>query len=99
VLLGTSAALGQSYIIQAVAGTTRLKPGAPATSTPLRYLWGSVEDDAGNIHIADDPDNRTLLVSTDGTIHILAGAGVAGFSGDGGLALNAKRDGPPCHPA
>ena len=93
-LLGVSAAFGQSYIIQTVAGTTRLKPGNPATSTPLRYPWGSVEDASGNIYIADNLDNRILMVSTDGKIHILAGTGIAGFSGDGGLALNAELDGP-----
>src|ERR1035438_5618392 len=94
VLLGAPAAFGQSYIIQTVAGTTRLKPGSPATSTPLRYPWGSVEDAAGNIYIADNLDNRILMVSTDGKIHILAGTGIAGFSGDGGPALNAELNGP-----
>jgi trimeric autotransporter adhesin len=93
-LLGASAAFGQSYIIQTVAGTTRLKNGAPATSTPLRYPWGASQDASGNVYFADYLDNRILMVGVDNNIHIVAGTGVAGFTGDGGPALNAKLDGP-----
>lgn len=93
-LLGAAAALGQSYNIQTVAGTTRLKNGAAATSTPLRYPWGVAEDAGGNIYIADFLDNRVLMVGTDGNIHTVAGTGFAGFSGDGGPALSAQFDGP-----
>src|SRR5579884_3777526 len=83
-LLGASAVFGQSYIIQTVAGTTRLKNGAPATATPLRFAWGVAQDSAGNVYIADERDNRILMAGTDGNIHIIAGTGVAGFAGDGG---------------
>ncbi len=93
-LLCASAAFGQSYTIQTVAGTTRLKDGASATSTPLRYPWGLAQDAAGNVYFADERDNRILMVGTDGNIHIVAGTGVAGFSGDGGPALNAEFDSP-----
>src|SRR5580704_14480683 len=93
-LLGASAAFGQSYTIQTVAGTTRLKDGASATSTPLRYPWGLAQDAAGNVYFADERDNRILMVGTDGNIHIVAGTGVAGFAGDGGAALNAEFDSP-----
>ncbi len=93
-LLGVSAAFGQSYIIQTVAGTTRLKDGAPAASTPLRYPWGAAQDAGGNVYFADYLDNRILMVGADNNIHIVAGTGVAGFAGDGGPALKAKLDGP-----
>jgi trimeric autotransporter adhesin len=94
VLLGASAVFGQSYIIQTVAGTTRLKSGALATSTPLRYPWGAAEDASGNIYFSDERDNRILMVDTSGNIHALAGTGEAGFSGDGGPALSAEFDSP-----
>ena len=93
-LLGIPAALGQSYLIQTVAGTTRLKNGAPALSTPLRRPFGAVQDSNGNVYIADDLDSRILMVGTDGNIHVIAGTGVPGFSGDNGPALNATFDEP-----
>ena len=93
-LLGAPAVFGQSYLIHTVAGTTRLKDGAPATGTPLRYPWGAVEDAKGDVYIADGRDNRILMVATDGTIHIIAGTGLQGFGGDGGPALNAQFNGP-----
>lgn len=93
-LLGVPAVFGQSYLIQTVAGTTRLQNGASATSTPLRYPWGAVEDAKGEVYIADARDNRILMIGTDGTIHIVAGTGLPGFAGDGGPALNAQLNGP-----
>ncbi len=93
-LLGASAAFGQSYIIQTVAGTTRLRNGAPATSTPLRYPWGVAQDPSGDVYFADYLDNRILMVGADNNIHIVAGTGIAGFAGDGGQALKAELDGP-----
>ena len=93
-LLGIPAALGQSYIIQTVAGTTRLKDGAPAANTPLRYPWGVAQDASGKVYIADERDNRILMIDTSGSIHAIAGTGLAGFSGDGGPASKAAFDSP-----
>jgi trimeric autotransporter adhesin len=93
-LLGTAAVFGQSYNMQTVAGTTRLTNGAPAVNTPLRYPWGTAQDQAGNIYIADMLDNRILMVDTSGNIHVVAGKGTEGFSGDGGPALQAEFDEP-----
>ncbi|MBV8846930.1 MAG: hypothetical protein JO307_29325 [Bryobacterales bacterium] len=72
-----------------VAGTTRLKPGNPATSTPLRLPYGVAQDAAGVVYIADQFDNRILRVAVDGSIQMVAGTGQAGFSGDNGPALAA----------
>src|ERR1700744_947896 len=91
-LLGALTAFGQSYNIQTVAGSTRLKPGAAAVSTPLRYPWGTVQDGAGNLYIADMLDDRILMVDPSGNLHIVAGKGTEGFSGDGGPALQAEFD-------
>ncbi len=77
-----------------MAGSTRLKAGAPATSTPLRYPWGTAQDGSGNLYIADMLDNRILMVDPSGNIHIVAGKGTEGFSGDGGPALQAEFDEP-----
>jgi hypothetical protein len=40
----------------------------------------------GNLFIADSHLNRVLKVTSDGVIHVIAGVGDAGFSGDGGPA-------------
>jgi trimeric autotransporter adhesin len=63
---------------------------SPAVSKPA----GLALDDQGNLYIADNGDNRILKVGVDGTIRTVAGAGTAGFSGDGGPALRAQLNGP-----
>jgi sugar lactone lactonase YvrE len=50
-------------------------------------------DAAGNLYIADYNNHRIREVSR-GTIKTVAGNGVAGFSGDGGLATSAKLNQP-----
>lgn len=84
----------QSYKMATIAGSSRLNDGGAATSAPLRYPWGAVQDTAGNIYIADYGDNRIRKVDTTGKISTVAGTGVPGFSGDGGPATQATLNGP-----
>jgi uncharacterized protein (TIGR03437 family) len=51
-------------------------------------------DTAGNIYIADTGNNRVRRVTPAGVINTIAGTGEAGFSGDGGLALQARLAAP-----
>jgi hypothetical protein len=53
-----------------------------------------VLDGAGNIYLADPVNNLIMRVSPDGTLTVIAGNGVGGFSGDGGQAINAALSGP-----
>jgi RHS repeat-associated protein len=46
-------------------------------------------DTAGNLLISDTSNNRVRRVSSAGVITTFAGTGAAGFSGDGGPAINA----------
>jgi len=62
----------------------------PATSSSLAEPQGLALDQSGNLYIADPADNRIRKVSTQGIITTFAGTGVAGFSGDGGLANQAQ---------
>jgi len=64
--------------------------GASATSAQLNTPSGVAVDSAGNLFIADFSNHRVRLVSPTGTITTVAGTGVQGYSGDGGLAANAQ---------
>jgi sugar lactone lactonase YvrE len=64
--------------------------GGPATSAKLSRPNGVTTDSAGNIYIADKENNRVRKVDTTGVISTVAGNGTVGFSGDGGLAIEAK---------
>ncbi|HEU0114582.1 MAG TPA: putative Ig domain-containing protein, partial [Thermomicrobiales bacterium] len=68
--------------------------GVPALSTALNNPRGLAFDSAGNLYIADQANHRIRKVDTGGTITTVAGTGTAGFSGDGGLAVNAQLNGP-----
>ncbi len=48
----------------------------------------------GSLYIADRDNHRIRKVSPDGTIDTVAGNGSAGFSGDGGSAVDAQLFGP-----
>ena len=81
-------------IITTLAGTSERGfsgDGGPATEATLSSpLVGLVSDGAGNILVADTFNNRIRRVDAmTGIITTVAGSGVRGFSGDGGLATNA----------
>ena len=63
--------------------------GILATSCHI-YPFGTVVNGIGEIYIADYINQRIEKVDTFGIIHTIAGTGVSGFSGDGGLATSAK---------
>jgi sugar lactone lactonase YvrE len=65
--------------------------GGPATSAQIDSEANSVAvDNSGNLYIADSGNNRIRKVDSSGIITTVAGNGEYGFSGDGGLAINAK---------
>lgn len=68
--------------------------GGPATSAQLNSPTALVVDKQGNLYIADSGNCRVRKVGTDGIITTIAGNGVCGFIGDGGLAINASLFGP-----
>lgn len=68
--------------------------GGPATSAQIESAASLALDAAGNLYIADCTDNRIRKVTTTGTISTVAGNGVAGYSGDGGLATQASLNFP-----
>src|ERR1035437_9880379 len=64
--------------------------GGPATNAGLRGPSAVAIDASGNLYIADQQNTRIRRVGADGIITTVAGTGQFGFSGDGGLAINAQ---------
>ncbi|MCK9896861.1 protein kinase [Frankia sp. AgB32] len=84
-------------VISTVAGTGQpgfSGDGGPATRAALNGPCGLAIDTAGNLYVADSQNNRIRRISTGGKITTVAGAGVEGFSGDGGPATRALLHGP-----
>jgi uncharacterized protein (TIGR03437 family) len=63
--------------------------GQPAVSVPLGYINGVAIDGTGNVYFTDPLDHLVLRVSPGGVITVIAGNGIAGYSGDGGPATAA----------
>ncbi len=61
----------------------------PATSAQLYHPLSVAMDPSGNLFIADTFNSRIRKMDTNGVITTVAGNGVFGYSGDGGLAGNA----------
>jgi sugar lactone lactonase YvrE len=79
-------------IITTIAGSdteTFSGDGGPATSAGIPGPDGLFVDAAGNLYIGDTDNYRIRKVAAGGTIATLAGAGDAGFEGDGGPAIDA----------
>src|ERR1051326_7585446 len=67
--------------------------GGPATAAELHWPMGVAFDAAGNLYIADF-NHCIRKVNQAGIISTVAGNGTSGFSGDGGLAVNAQLSAP-----
>lgn len=83
--------------IQTVAGNgsqTISGDGGPALQAGLNVPVDVYVDQAGNLFITDQFNNRIRKVAPNGTISTVAGTGVAGFSGDGGPAIDAEINTP-----
>ncbi len=68
--------------------------GAAATKAELSDPTGIALDSSGNLYIADSSNNVIRMVSTGGTITTFAGNNTVGFTGDGGLAVDAELSNP-----
>ena len=68
--------------------------GGPATDAPLDNPVGVATDAVGNVYVADSGNQRVRRIDLAGSIATFAGTGEAGYSGDGGMAAEARLDGP-----
>lgn len=82
-----------SGIITTVAGNgiyTYAGDGGLATSASIKNPQGLTTDSFGNLYIVDRDANCIRKINNLGIISTIAGNGTVGYSGDGGLAINAK---------
>ncbi|HZL28082.1 MAG TPA: hypothetical protein VFC39_16285, partial [Acidobacteriaceae bacterium] len=69
--------------------------GVPANGAAIFLPEGVVVDAAGNIYLSDTTNNRVRRVdAVTGLISTVAGNGIPGFAGDGGLATKASINQP-----
>jgi sugar lactone lactonase YvrE len=64
--------------------------GGQATSAQLNTPTAIAVDTIGDLYIADCFNQRIRIVTPDGIISTIAGYGSQGYSGDGGVAINAQ---------
>src|SRR5438876_8858061 len=85
-----------SNVITTFAGAEWVFRGdrAPGLLAPISFVEKLSADRQGNIIFADTGNHVVSRLERDGTITVLAGNGIASFSGDGGPARSAALDRP-----
>ncbi|MEO6550697.1 MAG: T9SS type A sorting domain-containing protein, partial [Ferruginibacter sp.] len=83
-------------IITTIAGTGvgAYNGDGPALTTKIFGVDGITVDASGNVIFADQFNMRVRKITPAGTVVTIAGNGTAGFSGDGGSALQASLNWP-----
>jgi sugar lactone lactonase YvrE len=81
----------QTAVITTLAGTGRYGDASGSgTSASIDSVYAMTCDTRGNVYLADSWNNRIRMLSAEGILTTIGGAGDAGFSGDGGPAAAAK---------
>ncbi len=89
--------IGPDGIITTIAGTSSKGyggDGGPATQARLNEPSGLALGHDGSLYIADRGNHRVRRIGPDGIIATVAGNGIAGYLGDGGLATQARLNFP-----
>jgi sugar lactone lactonase YvrE len=63
-------------------------------STPFHYFEGLAIDGHDNLYAAEYSGSQVMRITPDGSATVVAGTGLDGFSGDGGLATQAQLSAP-----
>lgn len=70
--------------------------GSPGAQAQLNYPNSIAVDASGNVYISDGSNYRIRRMDVSGIITTVAGTGISGYSGDGGLATQAQLGYPYC---
>src|SRR5258706_3907751 len=83
--------LSAQNVVTTIAGLDPIFDGVgkPAVSVPIGYINGVATDGSGNVYFTDPLEHLVLRVAPDGTLSVIAGNGIAAYSGDGGPATAA----------
>src|SRR5258707_15677701 len=91
--IGSVASVCAQGVITTFAGADWLFPGdgRPAVNAPLggALSLDLATDRNGNYYICDEDNAMVMRVGPDGIVNVVAGNGLLGRTGDGGLAVNA----------
>ncbi len=68
--------------------------GGSATSAQLNNPVSIIIEGDSNLYIVDSANQRIRKINSSGIVTTIAGNGNAGFSGDGGIAINAELNNP-----
>jgi len=91
-LASGAAAFAQQYTISTIAGGAPPATPAASTSTSIGVPRRVTTDGGGNVYFS--ASNSVFRLATNGTLTLVAGNSRAGFSGDGGPAVNAQLSSP-----
>src|ERR1039457_5540307 len=92
VALSCSCAIAQQYTISTIAGGAPPPTPVSAAGTSIGQPRGTAVDSAGNVYFSSS--NTVFKLATNGTLTVFAGNSREGYSGDGGLAVNAQLNQP-----
>ena len=85
----------QNGTLELVAGGgTETQEGVLAINAKLRFVNSIDIGRDGSIYLTQDDLDTVKKVTTDGRIYTIAGTGIRGFSGDGGIATKAQFNDP-----
>ncbi|WP_163553016.1 hypothetical protein [Candidatus Frankia alpina] len=93
-IITTVAGIKDHFVVGDPVGYSGAGDGGPAIEAPLSYPTAVATDDAGDLFIADQGENRIRKVDAHGIISTFAGSSGRGSFGDGGPATEALLDLP-----
>jgi len=83
-----------AQIISTIAGEGSGSDGGPALTAAIYDPAALVFDNAGNLYFSEELGNKVRKINISGVITTIAGTGSGGYSGDGGLAVDAELNQP-----